>query len=488
MIRIGLQVVAYIFIVILVAIYAGSCNKAPRAGRLTVLISGNVEGYLRNCGCSAGQAGGEVRKARIVKVEREDAAKPKPADRGNPPVVLLIDTGNFTNSQSKVTRAEAAGVVRSMTKLNYDAVGLGLQELTYTQRDLLDLLGPADLPLTAANLRFVKPESGEDQSAALNKLVQPYKLVKQQNGYTVGVIHLVDLSVQNQMGKRNGFELSEPYETAAGIISAHGKEAAVWILSIANARENQADHEKLAGVPGITLLIGYRRTPAVEEDQSKPQLLPRSIPPPFERAKDIVRVTVGFSLECQVEAVNAEQVMIPEETQPDEYVQQIIDEVQPQLEHLANEDAEIEDQPGVHPRYVGEKACTQCHAQIVEQLAASKHAQAYLTLQAKNEQRSAACLPCHVTGYNKAGGWNILKNSERPDMRGVHCENCHGPGEYHVAVQSGQKAPPDLALGGRNKLGLQPASESSCLACHDEPNSPNFDFKAYWPQIQHSKK
>jgi 2',3'-cyclic-nucleotide 2'-phosphodiesterase (5'-nucleotidase family) len=485
MIRNSMQVVVCVLIAVLMALCAGGCAKQVRAGRLTVIISGNVEGYLRNCGCSAGQAGGELRKARIVKLEREDAMKPKPVDRGNPPAVVLLDTGNFSNSQSKVTSVQAAGVVRSMTKLNYDAVGLGLSELSYTQKDLLELLGSASLPLTAANLRFVKPQAGEDQSEALNNLLKPYLLVKQSNGYTVGVIHLVDLSVQNQMGKRNGFELSDPYDAACGVISAHGKEAALWILSIANAREDQADHDKLAGVPGITLLIGYRRMQPLEGAQATGQQLPRSIDPPFERAKDIVRVVVGYSPEGKVETVNAEEVMIPEDAKPDEYVQQIVDEVQPQLEKLANDDAEIEDQPGVHPRYVGETACTPCHAQIVQQLANSKHAQAYETLKAKDQQRSAACLPCHVTGYNKAGGWNILKNSERPEMRGVHCENCHGPGEYHVAIKTGQKAPADLALGGRDKFGLQPAGERTCLACHDAPNSPNYDFKIYWPKMKH---
>jgi hypothetical protein len=25
-----------------------------------------------------------------------------------------------------------------------------------------------------------------------------------------------------------------------------------------------------------------------------------------------------------------------------------------------------------------------------------------------------------------------------------------------------------------------------CVACHDEDNDPNFDFAAYWPQVQHN--
>lgn len=486
--RISMQVVALILVLVCILLHAGGCAKPAGAGRLTVLISGNVEGYLRNCGCSAGQAGGEVRKARIIKLEREDGAKPKPVDRGLPPAVVLLDTGNFTNAASKVTRAETAGVVRSMAKLNYDAVGLGLRELSYSQSDLLELLKPANLPLTAANLRFIKPEASEDQSQALNAMIQPYRLAKQKNGYTVGIIHLVDLSVQNQMGKRTGFELSDPYQAACDVIKAHGKEASAWILSIANAREDPADRAKLAGVPQILLLVGYRREQVLEGAQPEVEQMPRSVPPPFERAKDIVRVVVGFSVQGKVETVSTEEVMIQESVKPDEYVEQIISEVEPQLERLANDDAEIEDQPGVHPRYVGDSACARCHANIVQQLAATKHLQAYDDVKEKGQQRSAACLPCHVTGYNKAGGWNILKNSERPEMRGVHCESCHGPGEYHVILRTTKKAPPDIASGGRNAVGLQPASKRTCLVCHDEPNSPKFDYETYWPKVKHSLK
>jgi hypothetical protein len=172
---------------------------------------------------------------------------------------------------------------------------------------------------------------------------------------------------------------------------------------------------------------------------------------------------------------------------PDEYVQQIIDQLQPELEKMTNEDAEIVDQPNVHPRYVGYSVCGACHEAIVAQLSQSKHALAYQTLVGKNEHKSAACLPCHVVGYNKAGGWNILSNSIRPEMRGVQCESCHGPGEYHVALASGGTKPPDLEKDGRGPTGIVRPTRETCLKCHDEPNSPHFSFDTYWQEIKHKR-
>lgn len=465
------------------------CSEQPRIGRLTVLVSGSVEGYLRNCGCSSGQAGGELRKARIVKMEREEALRPKPADRGLAPAFILLDTGNFSNARNEVTRAEAAGVVKSMAKLDYAAVGIGQQELAYPQKDLLALLGQANLPMTVANLMFVKPNSGEDHSTELNALIKPYKLVKLDNGYTIGLLHVVDLSVQARHGDETGFECTAPEVAAADVLREHAKEADTWILSIANPRNNTEDREKLAEVSGIAVIIGFQRgSPLVDTASQEANSLPRFIAPPFERAKDVVRVTVGYSAQGQIETVVSDEIMIPDTIKPDEYVQSIIDEIQPELERLANKDAEKEDQPGVHPRYVGYSSCASCHPEIVKQLESAKHSIAYETLKEKKEHKSAACLPCHVVGYNKAGGWNILKNTERPEMRGVHCESCHGPGEYHLALMSGEKPPEDLQSGGRNAKGLQTASERTCVVCHDTPNSPNFKFELYWPKIKHGKQ
>ena len=48
--------------VIIITFLMGGCLGQPtKLARLTILISGDVEGYLKNCGCSGGQVGGEVR-------------------------------------------------------------------------------------------------------------------------------------------------------------------------------------------------------------------------------------------------------------------------------------------------------------------------------------------------------------------------------------------------------------------------------------------
>ena len=56
----------------------------------------------------------------------------------------------------------------------------------------------------------------------------------------------------------------------------------------------------------------------------------------------------------------------------------------------------------------------------------------------------------------------------RESLKNVQCEACHGYGTEHD--RSGEW----LA-----------AARSSCVVCHDQANSPDFDYETYWSRIAH---
>lgn len=85
--------------------------------------------------------------------------------------------------------------------------------------------------------------------------------------------------------------------------------------------------------------------------------------------------------------------------------------------------------PSPDAAYKGIKNCKMCHSDNFEAWSKLKHARAFELLVAVGKQNAKECLPCHTTGYGKKGGY--VDEATTPDLKGVQCEACHGPGENH---------------------------------------------------------
>jgi len=83
------------------------------------------------------------------------------------------------------------------------------------------------------------------------------------------------------------------------------------------------------------------------------------------------------------------------------------------------------------PRYVGRTACIDCHEANHTSWLETRHASAFDRLTGDGEEENPACLPCHTVGYGATGGFVDVDTT--PELAGVQCENCHGPGSHHAA-------------------------------------------------------
>jgi len=146
------------------------------------------------------------------------------------------------------------------------------------------------------------------------------------------------------------------------------------------------------------------------------------------------------------------------------------------------------DAPRAAPKneYVGAKKCMPCHMKIYKAWAEVNHAHAFASLKATTPEQlkamnerlktdvkekpetSAACLGCHVTGYQQPGGYPAADSLKNLALAVVGCEACHGPGSRHMAVSMSDKE-------GRRKSVLAPTVET-CKKCHTDAISPKFDF------------
>ncbi len=132
-------------------------------------------------------------------------------------------------------------------------------------------------------------------------------------------------------------------------------------------------------------------------------------------------------------------------------------------------------------RHVGSEACQSCHAKEFETWAASPHAKAIASLEAKHKANDANCLKCHTTGFGRTGGFEPGTKAHG-DLARVGCESCHGPGGDHVDAAT--KRGTIVSLGDKcdSCVILQ-----ICGACHDDANDPGFEFevKAKIDKIRH---
>jgi hypothetical protein len=119
--------------------------------------------------------------------------------------------------------------------------------------------------------------------------------------------------------------------------------------------------------------------------------------------------------------------------------------------------------------YATPSNCVRCHVQEFGQWAYSGHKSATATLAERSAHKNPECLSCHSTGFGKSGGFGEPTPFNLSRMGGVQCEACHGPLAGHPEDESVEP---------------QPVTEQTCLQCHDEANSPEFNFEAYRHKIR----
>ena len=132
--------------------------------------------------------------------------------------------------------------------------------------------------------------------------------------------------------------------------------------------------------------------------------------------------------------------------------------------------------------FVGAETCKQCHPNTYKHWASTKHAEAFGSLEhdpKPNAIFDAECITCHTVGFEYTSGYRSA--AATPQLKGVQCENCHGPASKHLSE------PDRLEFRKPLKVTMAQAEKGLlCSRCHDEDNSPNFNFTNYWEKVRHN--
>lgn len=401
-------------------------GSGKRPEEVTLVIGGDVLGYLSPCGCTKPMAGGIRRWVSAVR-----------SIQAQGPTVVAIN-GGVAGGVGRQHELKSEALAES-----YKAIGINALNLTAHEANL-----------------------GRDACIAIQRL-------------SGGALTTMSLLPSETLD-------AKPLVTAGPFLIG-GAVADPQLLAVAAAERPQATdaavrtlvrEAETAGLRPILLWNGNEES-ARELARSNPDLvaivfsssnIPRGKPllegntllfTPGEKCR--VLVTMRWD---GTKFLDYQTVELGPEISNDEAVSRTYDRY---LERVADEDLLMMMPRPSEDQFVGSDKCFTCHEKAAKVWKDSLHAKALATLEEDHHDRDPDCVGCHVVGLDSPSGF--MDRAKTPSLANVGCESCHGPGAAHVANPTKQSYPK--------------AGEKSCAKCHVPDHSPKFDFSSYWEKIRH---
>ncbi len=412
------------------------------AAQLSLVYSGNLNGELEPCGCSAeGNLGGIKRRATTLK-----------RLRAQDPNLFVVSAGGLLVSDMPFDRITSTYILSGMARLGYDAIGLQWRDLAYGT----GFLAEHELPWVASNWRG-------------SAIFQRERRITR-GGTTLAFFQWLDPQSSPQQGMGGGQPPAAGDADALAKALARARRAgAVTVLATTLALERARQRLPLADAD--ILLLRARPDEYGEPREAAGTLVLE----PGTRGMYLGRLDLDLDGEGRIAGWSHEVIAMPPSVPDDPDLAQWYEDYNAELKQDYERRVAIRAArtSGQSP-YAGEEACASCHGQAHEVWKSSKHARAFDALVEVNKQFDPNCVGCHSVGFNREGGF--IDSAITPHLQGVQCESCHGEAREHV--ESAGRAPVAHAQWERSRI---------CAQCHNHAHSPGFDIEAYWPRIAHGR-
>ncbi len=375
---------------------------------------------------------------------------------------MLVDAGGFFPEQADYEDA-AWFLMDGMKLLGTDAVGMGEKELRYGRSFLLANLKRTQLPMVCANIT---------DKTTKKPLVAPW-LVKKVGAVKVGVFGLMSDKVDTGPS-RDSLAVSEPTAAATKAVAALKKQGATVIVLLSQLGKVESE-DLVTAVDGIDAVIVGRNVPLLQ----KGRMIKNTVACyGGEQGQYLGRTLLTLSpARKMVSGENETFILGPEVGEKAEIlalVKSFEDSFNDKLrkiekERVAKQAAGSSSESGLEAdHFLGAEVCGRCHTSEMAQWKTTSHARAWETLVDNKVDARPDCIPCHVVGYQQAGGWKTADDAAK--LGDVQCENCHGMGTEHDSYPTQARR----------------ITAETCMTCHNSTTSPSFDFAIYQPHVVHS--
>jgi hypothetical protein len=439
---------SYIVILLFISLFSifSGCDFSSD---ITIIYSNDILAELENCGCDDKQLGSLSRKAAVI-----DSLKK--TDKN----ILNLDAGNLFFSKKPLNKIEknefllkSQYILKAYNQIGLDVLNIGEKDLIFGIDAITKLKKKSSFAFISANI--------------LNKnrnvpVFEPY-VIKEIYGKKLGIIGLCGQA--DSLSPEISIE--DPFKTAAKWVELITDKCDYIILLSALGLEND---KKLAGqIKGISLIISAKSENSIEE----PVLVKKTwITQTYKRGQQLGKLKVTLKKKSEFKIKNS-LIPLDSSTGENQEIKNIVKNYKAALISINKQEflkAALTSKGGNPPDsiyYLGAEKCGECHIPQYENWQQTFHAEAYATLQEEENNYSVECLPCHTTGYGEPGGFDVYQGTES-SFSNVQCESCHGPGSNHSE---------------KNGI-IRNIGEKGCVICHDNKNSPEFDYNAYLPMVK----
>ena len=454
--------------------------------QFALLISGRQEGYLEPCGCAGldRMKGGLSRRYSLCQQLRTDGW---PKGSASPWPLVAVDLGGQIKGYDQQAVFKFQATAEALSKMGYDAVGLGVGELRLPAGDVL----VAALDFAAGGQgRFVSANVGVlDSPGKIPQL--PTKQIVVAGGKKIGITAALGKTWQQQINN-NGLQMSDPAAAIPAVLAELKAQQCDLLVLLSHASEQ--DSIALARqFPDFDVVVTAGGPPEPPNDK---QFVPGTKTLLVTTGeKGMNAIVLGFYNDPQ-NPIRYQRVPLDSRFAIAPEITLVMRNYQEKLKNWVQSTP-----PKAEPAYpradllgkfVGSQKCKECHEGSYKTWLKTPHSQAWETLKSKTDPPRTfdpECISCHVTGWNTTQFFpydsGFQSEKETPQLINVGCESCHGPGEKHILAEKGKDVVLQKKLEDAMILTKEQAEKRYCFTCHDGDNSPDFDFKTYWPFIAH---
>jgi 2',3'-cyclic-nucleotide 2'-phosphodiesterase (5'-nucleotidase family) len=406
---------------------------------LTLIYSGNLDGELEPCGCSAeGDYGGLRRRATFI--ERVRAENPD---------AFVVSAGGLISGFAANGRLTNEYILKGFAMLGYDAIGLQWNDLQYGDEFLKE---PA-LPWVASNWH-------DDQFSHERRISH--------GDHTLAFFTWLDPKTapqENMLGDHS--QVVDDTAALAKAVAQAKRDSAITVVTTTLALK---DAQQLLPMKDIDVLMIH----AKYEVYGDPQLIGKTLVlQAGSRGMRIGQVDIELDGQGKIAKWKHRVIPLPKTVPNSPHLEKWYAEYNAHVkENYRQLVALRKAQADGQTPFVGAEACKECHDDAYAIWSNSHHSKAFSALEDVNKSFDPDCLQCHTVGFNKPGGF--IDMDATATLINVQCESCHGASREHVASGGSTPVAND---------GWKP--EEMCAQCHTQPHSPSFVFNQYWPRIAH---